>query len=92
MMRFNTKLHGIPCQCDVTHYRPGEAAYTEGHPDRWEPAIDPEFEFDILDTRGRQAPWLERYLTKEDHQRLYEEFKQELYITTRAEDYEHRCF
>ena len=33
-----------------------------------------EFEYEILDRRGRKAPWLEKYLTVADEERLLLEF------------------
>lgn len=94
-MIFNTKVHGIPCQCEVTHYIPYKPADLSGHPDRWSAPEGGEFEFNILTTKGKPAPWLERYLTDQDNDRLYQEFlrhAEQQYFNTRLEDYENRCF
>jgi hypothetical protein len=82
-MIFDTKVHGIPCQCEVTHYRSYKPAFIEGPPENAEPAIPSEFEYNILDKRGRRALWLEKYLTPADNDRLLNEFQLEV----RAEDY-----
>jgi hypothetical protein len=37
-----------------------------------------EFDFEILDSKGRHAPWLEKKLTDADEERLYEEFTVEV--------------
>ena len=74
-MIFETKVHSIPCLCSVTNYSPyipmritgsgmGDADAPEGG----------EFDFDILDRRGRKAPWFEKYLQPADTDRLHEEF------------------
>lgn len=97
-MIFDTKIHGIPCQCEVTHYVPYTPANLNGHPDNWTPPEGGEFEFNILDRNGRSAPWLERYVTDKDNDRLYREFldivtkAQDHYFNIRLEDYENRCF
>ncbi|RUR38507.1 hypothetical protein [Vreelandella populi] len=74
-MKFPTRVAGIPCQCEVL-------AYSEGTPMRitgWgfgdaEPPEPPEFEYQILDQRGRPAAWLERKLSDDDDERLESEF------------------
>jgi hypothetical protein len=73
-MIFDTKVAGIPCQCSVTHYLPGTPEYINGLPENCYPAEPEEFEFDILDRRGKPALWLEKKLTPADHERLLEEF------------------
>lgn len=72
---FDTTVAGIPCQCEVVHatefipmrsYGPGmeDATESEGG----------EFEFNILDRKGYKAKWLERKVSTDDIDRLYEEF------------------
>jgi hypothetical protein len=64
---FNTTACGIPCQVEVTSYRPGT-------PDgRWEPGDPTEIEWQLLDRRGRRAPWLERKLTQAQNDDLEQE-------------------
>ena len=76
-MRFATKVAGIPCQCQVNYYREGYPAvfreFGESLPE--EPS---EFNFDLLDRRGRHAPWLERKLTQADFVRLESEYLRHL--------------
>lgn len=56
-MNLSIRAHGIPALANVTHFIP----YT---PSTWdEPADGPEVEFEILDSRGRPAPWLNRIVT-----------------------------
>jgi hypothetical protein len=83
-MQFTTKVAGIPCQCRVTHFTNVIPAKVDGPPEDCYPAEGGEFEYDILDRRGRKAPWLEKKLKPEDDDRLYFEFN----LECRAEDYQ----
>lgn len=69
---------GIPAIARVLHYRPYEPAYRRGHPDNWEPDSPPEIDFEILDRRGRPAPWLERKLTDAERERIERELIEHL--------------
>lgn len=74
-MLFETQVAGIPCQCLVYHYQeelPMRITGTGfGDADPPEPE---EFDFRILDRKGYPAPWLERKLTTDDHERLKQEY------------------
>ena len=74
-MTFDSRVAGIPCQIQVDYYQGGYAARTWGDPSDCYPGEDEEFEFTVLDRRGRPAPWLERKLTDDDHDRLLQEYK-----------------
>ena len=79
-MKFPTTVNGIPCLCHVLVYSPGLPAT------RIDPPEGPEFEYELLDLRGRRAKWLDRYITPAVDQRLYEDhhlLKQEEYYTLR---------
>lgn len=74
-MEFHTRIRGIPAICRVTYasdYRPMAITGT-GYGDA-DPPEPEEFEFTILDRRGRPAPWLERKLTEADSDRLLAEY------------------
>ena len=73
-MVFDTKVAGIPCQCNVLCHHPGKPACIEGDPDRATEAEPEEFEYEILDHRGRPATWLQKKITPADDERLLEEF------------------
>ena len=66
----HARVAGIPALISVTAYSPGRPARLWGHPDSWAPPEYAEIEFQILDRRGRPAPWLERKLTDADRQTL----------------------
>ena len=75
-MIFNTKIAGIPCQCQVTRHRT-PFPYIE-KADQINPPDYGEFDFRILDRKGCPAPWLEVKLDPSDHIRLLEEFQLEV--------------
>lgn len=74
-MKFTTKVAGIPCWCEVTHYRPEVPPKLSGAFEDADPGEGQEFEFKILDRKGRHAPWLEKKLTDADIERLAEEYE-----------------
>ena len=66
-MKFPTRINGIPCQCHVLNYTPYIEATWDSPPEY------SEFEYEILDTRGREAKWLGKYVTQAVEDRLFEE-------------------
>ena len=75
-MIFTTKIAGIPCRCEVTRHAPASPMRITGTGfGDAEPPEPEEIEYQILDQRGRPAPWLAKKLTKVDNPRLIEEFK-----------------
>lgn len=70
---FASRIAGIPCMIDVTHYREqkpmGRWADSDMDCDGFT-----EFEYQVLDRRGRPAPWLERKATKDDEARILAEY------------------
>lgn len=75
-MIFTTKIAGIPCQCEVTfHTKASPMRITgSGFGDAEPPELE-DMEYQILDRRGRPAPWLAKKLTQADDYRLREEFQ-----------------
>lgn len=59
---FESTVAGIPCRIEITYFN-----QVKGDPTTWSSDWDyygyTEIEFDVLDRRGRPAPWLERKLT-----------------------------
>ncbi|TCP19691.1 hypothetical protein [Simplicispira metamorpha] len=68
--RFESRVAGIPCLIEVTHYAPAVEAYRQGHPDDWMPGEPAELEFQVCDRQGRMASWLERKLTEGESERI----------------------
>ena len=79
----DTRIAGIPAKIEVTSYYPGRPARLTGHPDTWYPPEYEELTFQVLDRRGRPAPWLERKLDEQDRRRIERELK----TTYHDEDY-----
>lgn len=79
-MEIETRVAGIPCIARVTHYF--RQAPHRGGAHTCDSDLDyygyTECEFDILDRRGRPAPWLERKATDEDRQRIEQEITEQL--------------
>lgn len=69
----DTHVQGIPCQARITYYAGGRPARTYGPPERCYPEEPEELDYDILDRRGRPAPWLECKMTDADEVRIGEE-------------------
>ncbi|MFT0533977.1 hypothetical protein ACMHYJ_14285 [Castellaniella hirudinis] len=72
-MILNTHIQGIPCQVSVTHYTPADPGRITGPVDRCYPPEPAEVEFDVLDRRGRPAPWLERKMGDADARAVEQE-------------------
>lgn len=72
MQCIEATVQGIPCLIKVTHFSPGSPGRYYGPAEACYPAEDPEFNYDILDRRGRPAPWLERKVTDTDRERIGE--------------------
>lgn len=72
-MQFETRVSGIPAICEVTYFEPGYVDPRRGHPDGWLPDDPPYMEYELMDSRGRPAPWLERKATTKDHERIFHE-------------------
>lgn len=79
-MDVQTRVAGIPCIARVTHFhlqRPHRGSPHTCHSD-----LDyygyTECEFQILDRRGRPAPWLERKLTDAEVARIEEEITESM--------------
>ena len=68
--QFEFRVQGIPCRIEVTYFDPGVPTRRNGHPDTWQESEPPYMEYDILDSRGRPAPWLEVKATDVDHDRI----------------------
>lgn len=74
-MIFPSRVNGIPCQVQITHFSPFIPAKTWGPPETCYEAEGGELEFSLLDRRGRHAAWLERYISPEVEAQIAEEYK-----------------
>lgn len=83
-MDIQTTVSGIPCIARVTYFHKQEPLGPRADSD-WDCYGYTECDFDILDRRGRPAPWLERKLTDADRERITDEITEEM--TESMEDY-----
>ena len=67
---FDSTIAGIPCQIAVTHWDKYHPAKTYGPPENCHPEEGGTGDWEVLDRRGRPAPWLERKLTDNDRERI----------------------
>lgn len=73
-MIFKTKINDIACYCRVSHYSPALPDKVSGPVEDAEEGCDEEFEYTMLDHRYIIAPWLQKQVTDEDHERLIHEY------------------
>lgn len=79
-MDVQTRVAGIPCIARVTHFyrqRPWRGS-AHSCPSDMDWYGFTECEFQILDRRGRPAPWLERKLTDDEVARIEEEITESM--------------
>jgi hypothetical protein len=74
-MIFDTQVNDVPCKCKVTLYTPAYAGVLTGPFENAEPSEPAEWEFQILTTKGKPAPWLEKYINEKEADRLFDEFQ-----------------
>jgi len=72
-MKFPFTAEGIPCIVHVTAWEPYVEAKISGPPDHCYTEEGGFGEWELLDRRGRPAPWLEQKLTDREYQRIEEE-------------------
>lgn len=80
MTTIDTRIAGIPCQAYVTHcyiQAPHRGSAHTCHSDMDYYGYS-EIEFEVLDRRGRPAPWLAKKLTSDDDERIQSEIIEHL--------------
>jgi len=70
MSEFETRVCGIPCIVRVLSWEPFVPASVSGPPEHCYPAEGGCGEWEILDARGRPAPWLEKKMLDADVQEV----------------------
>lgn len=73
-----SRVAGIPCLIEVTTLNVVKGSYSHNAASDWDYYGYNEVEFNVLDRRGRPAPWLERKLTPADKQRIENEILEDL--------------
>ena len=67
---FEARACGIPCTIRVLTWDAYRPAVIRADPGDSHPAEGGEGEWELLDSRGRPAPWLERKLTPAERERI----------------------
>lgn len=70
MSEFESTVCGIPCIIRVLSWEPHLPAKVSGPPEYCYPAEGGYGDWEILDRRGRPAPWLEKKLTDKERTRI----------------------
>ena len=66
------RVCGIPCIIGVIDYEAYVPAYVSGPPENCYPSEGGYGSWEILDSRGRPAPWLEKKMKLADHNEVDE--------------------
>lgn len=72
MSEFEYTCCGIPCIIRVLSWESHRPAYIGGPPENCYPAEGGEGEWEVLDCRGRPAPWLEAKMSHKERLRIDE--------------------
>lgn len=89
-MEFETRVRGIPCICRVTNYYPYIPPYIYGGaPGDALPPEEEYIEYELLDSRGRRACWLDKYIDRETNLRLTQEYCSRNTLRLYEREYDH---
>lgn len=71
-----TRLAGIPCQIAVTNFKRINGSYSYDAPSDLDYYGFVEYDYQVLDRRGRPAPWLERKVSADNiEQKIIDHFE-----------------
>lgn len=70
MRVFDSHIQGIPCQIKVVYWEPFVPGRFSGPPEQCYPDEGGYGEWEVLDRKGRKAPWLEKRLNEQETQRI----------------------
>ena len=73
-----TRVAGIPCIVGVTYFESVRGSYSYHAASDMDYHGYTECEFEVLDRRGRKAPWLERKLTDKIIQEIEQDIADQL--------------
>ena len=71
MTDVQTRIAGIPAIVRVTHYIKVKGSHDYNAPSDMDFYGYEDYDFDVCDSRGRLAPWLEKKLTNKDLDRVH---------------------
>lgn len=72
MTEFEHRIAGIPCLIRILHAEPFRAGFFSGPPERCYPDEGGLIVWEVLDRKGRRAPWLERKADEKEMRRIEE--------------------
>lgn len=72
-MIIETRIAGIPCKINVKLFERVQGSYSRYEESAQDYYGWTELDWDVLDRRGRPAPWLERKLTADEIRRIESE-------------------
>lgn len=61
-----TRLAGIPCQIAVSNFKRVKGSYSYNAPSDADFYGYTDYDYEVLDRRGRPAPWLEKKVSQAD--------------------------
>lgn len=61
-----TRLAGIPCQIAVSNFKRVKGSYSYNAPSDLDYYGYTDYDYEVLDRRGRPAPWLERKVSTDE--------------------------
>jgi hypothetical protein len=73
MTEFDTAICGIPCKIRITYWEPYVPAKVSGPPEDCYPSEGGYGEWEILDSHGRPAPWLESKMSLQERASMSQE-------------------
>lgn len=65
MVEFDYRVAGIPCIIRILAWEPYVPEYLGGPPEKCYEAEGGYGDFEVLDSKGKKAPWLEKKVTPE---------------------------
>ena len=72
-----TRICGIPCVVELTNYTYTKANPRADNPNDYYGGFD-DVEYKVLTTKGKPAAWLERKITKKEHDEIVSQLIDEL--------------
>jgi hypothetical protein len=72
MTEFEHRIAGIPCIIRILHAEPFRAGFFSGPPEHCYPDEGGLIVWEVLDRKGRRAPWLERKADEKEMRRIEE--------------------
>jgi len=76
LAEIETRVAGIPCIIGVTYFESVRGSFSYHAASDWDYHGYTEAEWEVLDRRGRPAPWLAKKLSDKDESRIEKEISE----------------